>query len=83
MKLPVKAQHEFMHMSTQIGLRETISLSDFINIYVLIEIPLAAVIISLKAASVIFRQTFISRRRNPLAISSVIFRSTEIIGLYY
>ncbi len=70
-------------MSTQIGLRETMSLSDFINIYILIEVPLDAVIISLKAASVIFCRTFISRRRNPLANSSVIFRSAEIIGLYY
>jgi len=69
-------------MSTQIGLRETIFLSDLINKYILIEVPLAALIISLKAASVIFRQTFISNRRNPLANSSVIFRSAEIIGYY-
>src|SRR5947208_16740527 len=70
-KSPVKAQHEFIHISTQIGFKGTIFLSVFINVCKLVEIPLAAVTISLKATSVIFRQTLILRRRNPLAISSV------------
>jgi len=47
------------------------------TVYKLIEVPLAAVTISLKAALVTFRLTFISRRRNPLASLSVILSSTE------
>ena len=77
LKFPVKAQHEFIHISIQIGLKGTIFLSVFINTYIFVEIPLAAVTISLKEASVIFHRTFISRRRNPLAISSVILNSTK------
>jgi hypothetical protein len=64
-------------MSTQIGLRGTIFLSILINKYTLVEVPVAAVTISLNAASVIFFRILISRRRSPLETSSVILCSTK------
>jgi hypothetical protein len=66
-------------MSTQIGLRGTIFLSVFINKYGLVGVAVEAVaiLISLNAASLILCLSFISRRRSPLATSSVILCSTE------
>jgi hypothetical protein len=70
-------------MSTQVGLKGTIFLSVSINKYVLVEVPIVALTISLNAASVILCRIFISRRRSPLATSLVILCSTEIIKYYY
>jgi len=49
-------------MSTQMGLRGTMFLSVLISKYVLVNVPLAAVTISLNAALVILCRIFISRR---------------------
>lgn len=71
-----------MHLSTQIGFIGIMSLSIFINEYVLLlEVPTVAVTISLNAALLILCRTFISRRRSPLATSLVILCST--VDLYY
>ena len=69
-------------MSTQTGLRATTLLIVFVSLYKLIEVPFAAATISLKAVSVMFRRAFTSRRRNPLATSSVILGSIELLSFW-